>query len=157
LISIDGENPPALRLNPELLEMRLDYSFVSDMGETFEAELTGKGIITNEDMIPAGIKISTESFVVGVVIRESRGNEALNLERALLKENNITGVLNGYLKVTLLVNLALLLLYYFVSLVIVEYVTVNLEPRPILATGWANIPTAWCLPSSPSSCKSLDS
>lgn len=106
--------------------MKINYCFVSDLGGNFEAELIGKEtkriVINNEDMIPAGIKISTEDFVIGVVLREMRGNDQQNLERALLKENTISKVLNGYLKATLVVNLVLLLVYFLTNLILSEYV-----------------------------------
>lgn len=83
LIQIDSNNPPTLKLDPSISDIKIDYSFISDLGGTFEAELISNDfkriVVNNEDMIPAGIKISTEDFVVGVIIREMRGNEEQNL------------------------------------------------------------------------------
>ena len=72
--------------------MKINYRFISDMGENFEAEIQlGEGrldsnasipsvhFFSDEDVIPAGVSITTEQYVVGVVLKQIGEDYSKNL------------------------------------------------------------------------------
>lgn len=77
-------------------------------------------MVTNENMIPSGIGILTEDYVIGIVMKQMRGNEEKILEKALLKENSINPILTRYLYVSIALNLIILTLVYLANVILVE-------------------------------------
>ena len=72
--------------HPSIFSMRISYRFVSNVGETFEADLTVEAnriesssnlsatVFTNEDIIPGGVGITTEDYVIGIVLKQMGEN-----------------------------------------------------------------------------------
>ena len=73
-------------------------------------------MFTNEDIIPGGVGITTEDFVIGIVLKQMGENYSKVLESSLRKRNIITINLSKHLVHSIILNLALLFLVYVASI-----------------------------------------
>lgn len=122
LVEINKDNE--IELHPLLFTISVQYRFISKLGSTFEAVLSFKDepdeeiIISNTDTIPKGIPISTEQYVIGVVLRHTESFKINNATNSITKFNKINGILSKYLFVIVIMNVFLLVSIFVINLIL---------------------------------------
>jgi hypothetical protein len=96
------------------------------LGSTFEAELSIAGeedsrvMVSNADIIPRGIPISTEEYVIGIVLMYTDHFQIKSMSNVYVKTNQINDILDNYLLCTLVLNGLLLIVIFIVNLILTQ-------------------------------------
>jgi hypothetical protein len=78
-------------------------------------------IISNNDIIPRGIPISTEDFVIGIVLRHTESFQVNNAISSITKANKINQILHKYLFLIIVMNAFLLVCIFVINMVLTTY------------------------------------
>lgn len=123
----DGE----VRLSPELFSLSIQYRFISRLGSTFEAVLCQaeageeEVVISSSDIVPRGVAVSTEDFVVGVVMRHTESFQSSSAAHSVTKSNKINEILHRYLFVVIILNAFLMVCIFVVNMILTTYASVH--------------------------------
>jgi hypothetical protein len=132
MVAIEEEG---IRIHPDLFTLSVQYRFISKLGSTFEAVLRfdeqseEETVISNSDILPRGIPISIEEFVVGVVLRHTESFQTGNAANSITKSNKINLILRRYLLLVIALNTFLMVCIFVTNMILTTYCPAHVASR----------------------------
>jgi hypothetical protein len=77
-------------------------------------------MISNADIIPRGIPISTEEYVIGIILMYTDHFQIKSMANLYLKTNQINDILAKYLMYTIALNLFLMLILFIINIILTK-------------------------------------
>jgi hypothetical protein len=77
-------------------------------------------MISNADIIPRGIPISTEEYVIGIILMYTDHFQIKSMSNVYIKTNQINDILANYLLCTVVLNIFLMILLFATNLILTE-------------------------------------
>lgn len=79
--------------------------------------------MTDVDILPRGIPVSTEDFVIGVVLH-TESSKVINAKASMAVTNKVGQILHSYMYGVIIMNIFLLILIFVINLLLTSYISI---------------------------------